>query len=191
MKTKIKKMIEKLDASNLANFAESTIWRFAEQVIIIAIAIIASTFLGLAVYKILAMGGLSYLIADLMVSTCSATGIPCEYNMLLGGVGLTFVLLTSFLIATVRIIGTDEHPDMIFHEMDNPEPCEVYNSKQVELLRLIQAMNGVNNLRKYANLIDLPYTTAQNYVKQFERDGYITIKSNGQGSQLEIEVVKK
>ena len=193
MKKRFKEMIEGIETYDLANSAETTVLRFGEQVIIVAIAILSSTFLGLAVYKIMAMGGLSYLIADLMASTCSSTGIPCEFNSLLGGVGLTLVLLTSFLIATVRIIVSEERQENIFYknEIVDVAPCMSYNAKQVELLRLIQAMNGINNLRKFANLIDLPYTTAQNYVKQFERDGYVSINSNGQGSRLEIQVVKK
>ena len=70
------------------------------------------------------------------------------------------------------------------------EPCRSYNERQVEMLRTIQALGGIDNLRRYANIMDLPYSTAKNYVSQFERDGYVVIHSNGQGSQLKIEVKK-
>ena len=190
-----KKLFEKIKETNfqpIAETADKSVWYIAEMVGLVFIALVVSVFAGLAVFKIMAVGGLAFVFADLMVFTCTTTGIPCEINTLMGGIGLALVVLTSLVIATARIVTSDQSffngPE---YEYLDGEPSRVYNDQQVYFLRFIQALGGLKNLRKYANVLDIPYTTAKNHVDQFERDGYVKIHSNGQGSQLDIEVLKK
>lgn len=162
----------------------------AEWIVIAGIAIMFSSFLGLIIFKIMAVGGLSAVIADLMASTCvNSTSIPCDFNVLMGGIGLSLMVVTTFFITTMKLISVEN----VMFQVDkiNNEPCRNYNSAQVETLRIIQAMNGTTNLRKFATYMQTPYSTARNYMDQFERDGYIKIHSNGQGTQIEIEVLKQ
>lgn len=164
----------------------------AEWIAIAGIAIMISSFLGLIIFKIMALGGLSAILADLMASTCiNSNTIPCDFDSLLGGIGLSLMVITTFFITTMKLI-TREH--VMFADeigLDENEPCRNYNSAQVETLRVIRALNGEKNLRKFATYMEIPYSTARNYMEIFERDGYIKIHSNGKGTQVEIEVIKQ
>ena len=162
----------------------------ADWVVVAGIAIMMSVFLGLIIFKILAVGGLSAVLADLMYSTCASTNIPCEFNSLLGGIGLSLMVVTTFFITTIKLVVKE---NVLFREeliSDFQEPCRNYNDKQIEFLRILQAMNGTTNLRKFSTYMETPYTTTVNYIDLFERDGYIKKHSNGQGTQVNIEVLR-
>jgi len=190
---KIKQKLSRIKYKDIESGAKEfscIAYDLAEWITIAGVAIISSVFLGLIIFKIFAVGGLSAVLADLMYATCTSTGIPCEVNLLLGGVGLSLMVITTFFITTMQLI-TREHvmfSDEI--ELDRDEPCRYYNDKQSEILRIIQAMKGTTNLRKFSTYMETPYTTTRNYMDQFERDGYIKIHSNGKGTQVEIEVIK-
>ena len=163
----------------------------AEWVAIAGVAIISSTFLGLIVYKIMAVGGIPAIFAELMASAClDNPAVPCEFNTLMGGVGLAVVVLTAFTIALIRMVNKFETVPFDYFFDNQDEPCRHYNEKQVKVLRVIQALGGEQNLLKFANYQDIPYTTMRNYMEQFEKDGYIAIHSNGKGAPLSIELIK-
>lgn len=195
MLRKIKKKGQKIQYKDVEKGAKKfsyIAYDLAEWVIIAGIAIMSSTFLGLIVFKIMAEGGLSAILAELMASTCiNSDNIPCEFNSLLGGIGLSLMVVTTFFITTMKLITRETVLFDVDFDKDNEEPCRNYNSAQVETLRIIQALGGAKNLMKLANYRDTPYTTMRNYVDQFERDGYVKIHSEGKGSQIEIEVLRQ
>jgi len=192
MKKNFKKLFKNVNYSDIETGAKqftSIAYDLADWVVIAGIAIISSVMLGLLVFKIMAVGGLSAVLAELMASTCDP-GVYCDFNIRMGGIGLALVVVTTFFVATIQLIN---YPRVsgLFDENKHTEPCKYYNEQQVEMLRTLQAMGGTKNLRRFANLMDIPYTTARNHIGQFKRDGYIKIHTNGQGSQIEIEVLQK
>ena len=195
MLQKMKQKLQRIKYKDVEKGAKSfsyIAYDLAEWIVIAGVAIMASTFLGLIVFQIIALGGLSGVLANLMASTCiNSTNIPCDFNTLLGGIGLSLMVVTTFFITTMKLV-TREHV-MFMEEIkgDEDEPCRNYNSTQVETLRIVQAMNGTKNLRKFATYMETAYSTARNYMELFERDGYIKIHSSGKGTQIEIEVIKK
>jgi len=190
---KMKKKFDNIEYQEIESRAKEfsyIAYGLADWVAIAGIAIVMSVFLGLIIFKIMAVGGLSAVLADLMYSTCVSTNIPCDFNTLLGGIGLSLMVVTTFFITTIKLVVRE---NVIFQDEmyeDEKEPCRNYNGKQIEVLRLIQSMNGTKNLSKFATFTEIPYMTIRNYMDLFERDGYIKQYSNGKGSQVEIEVVK-
>jgi len=192
---KMKKKISNIEYQEIESRAKEFsyfAYSLADWVAIAGVAIVMSVFLGLIIFKILAVGGLSAVLADLMYSTCVSTNIPCDFNTLLGGVGLSLMVVTTFFITTMKMVVRENviFQDELIDMEDDKEPCRNYNTKQIEMLRLIQSLKGTKNLRKFSAFADIPYMTARNYMDLFERDGYIKVHSNGQGSQVEIEVIK-
>lgn len=192
-KENIKKILADVDlflTSDDVRDLDNRVWYYAGQVVILLSGILMSSMLGLIVFWIMASGGLSALLGTIMASACTGTGIPCDFDIALGVVGFSLVIVTSFSIAFIRLIRRDINSFETTVELDEAEPTRFYNDKQIEVLRFIQALNGTENLNRIANLLNVPYTTARNYVELFERDGYVKINSNGQGSPLEIEVIR-
>lgn len=190
---KVKKGIGNIEYKEIESRAKEfsyIAYGLADWVAIAGVAIIMSVFLGLIIFKILVVGGLSAVLADLMYSTCVSTNIPCDFNTLLGGIGLSLMVVTTFFITTMKLVVRE---NVLFQEEmieDDQEPCRFYNEKQVEVLRLIQAMKGTKNLSKFSTFTEIPYMTIRNYMDQYEKDGYIKQHSNGKGTQVEIEVIK-
>ena len=146
-----------------------------------------STFLGLIVLKIMVVGGISAVLADLMASTCTTTGIPCDFNLLLGGIGLSLVVITTFFITTIKLTQFQ-----IDFAMDgDPLPYENYNEQQLTALKVIQAVDGKPSYNRIANFLDIPYTTFRGYMDRFEKDGYVKTQRNGQGTPVQIDVLEK
>lgn len=192
-KIQIKKALERVDkfiGSPEVDDIDNVVWYYAGQIVIVLVAILISSILGLIAFQIMASGGLPALFANIMASACMTTGIPCDYGVTIGVVALSLILITSFVVAFVRIINRDVANFELSVDLDEKQPSRYYNEKQVEVLRFIQALNGTENLSRIANLLNVPYTTARNYVELFERDGYVKIVSNGKGSPVEIEVIK-
>ena len=160
----------------------------ADWIAIAGTAILMSTFLGLIVFKIMSVGGIPAVLADLMVSTCISTGIPCEFNSLLGGVGLSLVVITTFFITTMRL----SLYQFKYMEMgDQDEKCHSYSEREKVALKVIQAVNGEMSYNRTANFLDIPYTTFRSYMDKFESDGYLVTERNGQGTPVKIDVLEK
>lgn len=200
MKEKFEKMINKLNpekvdqlGEDIGKFAGDFMWTVGEWIKAAAVAIIISVFMGLIVFKILAVGGLAAMFADLMASTCINTGVPCEYNALMGGLGFALVFLTSFAIAFIKLFMFFEKIidiDEIEFEVLEDEPCRRYNEDMVKALTTIQNLGGHENLRSLSVFMKIHYTTLRRYVDKFEEDGYVTIHSDGKGKPVEVRLAK-
>ena len=186
MKINLKEMFNKIrykDVENSAKEVSYFAYDLAEWITIAGTAILMSTFLGLIVLKIMAVGGIPAVLADLMASTCTGTGIPCDFNLLLGGVGLSLVVITTFFITTMKL--TQFQIDFAMEE-ENSNPCESYNDQQLTALKVIQAVDGQPSYNRIANFLDIPYTTFRSYMDKFEADGYVKTQRNGQGSRFKL-----
>lgn len=187
---RVKKSIKFEDIESAGKEIGYFAFDLAEWIIIAGTGIMVSTFLGLIVYKIMAVGGIPAIFAELMASAClNNPVVPCEVNTLLGGVALTLVVLTGFSLALIRLTAYFEK--VPFTYVGEDEPCKHYNAKQIKVLRTLQALGGEKNLRKFANYQEIPYSTLRNYLDQFERDGYITVRSNGKGAPIHIDINKR
>jgi len=161
----------------------------ASLFVTLVIYLTASVLIGMLVFKILAVGGIEAVLAQLMAVTCvNNPGIPCDFYSLLAGIGLSLVILTGLAIAIMR--ETLKIERVPFQTPEDPGPCISYNVEMVDVLRTIQKLGGVENLNGLANWKGIPVTSIRRYVTQFEKDGYVTVHSSGKGSPLEIRLVK-
>lgn len=163
----------------------------ATLLVTLAVYAVASVALGLIVFKILAVGGIEALIAELMATTCiNSAGIPCDFNTLYAGIGLTLVVLTGLAVAVLR--ETVKMERVPFQDVqDDPGPSRVYNDEMIKVLRYIQALGGVEDIQGLKGLGDwlgIPYTSMRRYVEQYQRDGYVTIHNNGKGAPVRIQL---
>lgn len=166
-----------------------TIVDLGELLLTLIIYLTASVLIGGIVYKILAVGGIEAVIAQLMAATCvNSAGIPCDYNALLAGVGLSLVILTAAAIAIMReTLKIEKVP--FYDDLDpDPGPCKNYNSEMISVLRTIQKLGGVENLHGLAAWKGIPYTSMRRYVDQFQQDGYVKVNSNGKGAPVRIDL---
>jgi Na+-transporting methylmalonyl-CoA/oxaloacetate decarboxylase gamma subunit len=151
----------------------------------IAFMVFSVLFGGLT-FKIIAVGGIEAVLADLMASTCTNnTAIPCDYQALLGAAGMALVIVTSWFIYFIRVIGSAEEE----FNTEDKEPSRAYNDDMADILADIQNLGGVENLKALAEWKGIPYTTLRRYVKRFEIDGYVMVISNGKGSPVVVEVL--
>lgn len=151
---------------------------------------VAAASIGALVYKILAVGGIEAVLAQLMAATCiNRAGIPCDFNTLLAGVGLTLVILTGLAVAVLR--ETVKMENVSFQDLADAGPCRAYTEEMSKVLRYVQALGGVDTiegLKGLGNWLGIPYTTMRRYMEQFKKDGYITIESNGRGAPVQIRL---
>lgn len=152
---------------------------------------VTAVIVALAGYQIMAAGGVEAVIAQLMAATCANNpNIPCEFNVLLGGVALALIILSSLAVTVnAAIIYISENTDSAEMAIEQ-QPSSCYNEEMVRLLRTIQDLRTVENLKGLADWKGMALTTARRYCEQFERDGYIKIYSNGKGSPVRIETLK-
>lgn len=198
VKEKFDVMIKKLNADkidqagkNLAGFAAGFLMTFAEWIKIAAVGLFLSVFIGLIVFKIMAVGGLAVIFGDLMANTCINLSLPCDVNILMGGLGFSLVFLTTFFIIFSRLFFLFENIKTVTFEDDYiQEPSRVYSEEMVKVLRTIQGLGGCENLLSLANFQGVPYTTMRNYINQYESDGYIAVSRNGQGSPITISLIQ-
>lgn len=155
----------------------------------LVIYLVASVLIGFVAFKVLAVGGIEAIMAQLMAVTCvNNPGIPCDYNTLIGGIGLSLIILTGVAIAIVReTIKIEKVP---FRDAEDITGRLTYTKEMNNTLRTIQKLGGAENLKGLADWKGIPYTTIRRYVEQFEKDGYITIHSSGKGAPLEIRLVQ-
>lgn len=197
LKEKFDNMIKKVNpdkvdqvGKRVEEFAGDMIMPMTEWIKAGFVGIVISVFTGLIAFKILAVGGLAVVFADLMASTCVNTAVACEYNSLMGGLGFSLVFLTSFVIAFAKLIIYLEDVDRIEYEVIEDEPCRSYNEDMVKTLKTIQSLGGIENLMALANFKGIHYTTLRRYVEKFEEDGYVTVHSNGKGKPVEVRLAK-
>ena len=128
-----------------------------------------------------------------MVSACTnSAAVPCEFNTLLGGIGLSLVFVTGFFIAFMRLVGIlrNGENNEILHFMEAEiEPSKSYNDELALLLKDIQGLGYIDNLLGYAQWKNIPYTTMRRRVEQLEKDGYVKIHSNGKGTPVEVRKI--
>ena len=76
------------------------------QLVIYLVAyLVMNTLLALIVFNIMAAGGLAGVFASLMAAACTnSDAIPCDFNLLLGSIGLALVILTGAAVAIWREI---------------------------------------------------------------------------------------
>lgn len=197
IKVKFDNMIKKINPDKVDRIgkeielmAEPFVVNMAEWIKVVFVSLVISVFMGLIVFKILAVGGLAVVFADLMASTCVNSGIACEYNSLMGALGFALVFLTSLFISFAKsILYFDNITKVDFEILDN-EPCRSYNEDMVKTLTTIQSLGGIENLLALANFKGIHYTTLRRYVDKFEEDGYVTIHSNGKGKPVEVRLAK-
>jgi len=154
----------------------------------------ASVVLGLTTYNIIATGGLAALLAQLMAYTCTGSdNIPCNFNTLLGGVGMALVLVTSIAIVTLRVIRDAENKianSSIYDTEKEKDPVKYYNEEMADVLRFIIALGPeIECLRTLAIYKGINYSTLRRWVYQFQSDGYVRVHSNGKGAPVRIEVL--
>lgn len=151
----------------------------------------ASVMIGMIVFKIILVGGIEAVLAQMMAVTCvNSPGIPCDFNVMLAGIGLSLVVLTGAAIAIMR--ETLKIEKVPFQDADNNRSggCLSYNVEMVDVLSTVQKLGGVENLNGLANWKGIPVTTMRRYVYQFQKDGYVTVHSKGKGSPLDVRLVK-
>ena len=150
-----------------------------------------SVIFGLITFKIIAVGGIEAVLAELMASTCATNAaVPCDFQTLLAGIGLALVVTTSLFISVVKsLVLADNNfmADPPVKEVDNP--CQFYNNDMSDLLVEIRKLGGVENLHSLAQWKGLSYSTLRRYVLRFEKDGYVKVKSNGKGKPVIVELV--
>ena len=147
--------------------------------------LVSSTLLGLMAYYLLAQpGGLVGVLAGVMAKTCAVTGY-CEFQGLFGSLGFAITALTSFTIYTMLIIKKGEDSIDTAPAVTNGQ----YKGEQLEVLEKIQGLGVVESLSSFGNYLGVPYGTLHRWVKEFEEDGLVRIKSNGSGSPMRIEAV--
>jgi len=197
IKAKFDSMIKKINpdkidriGKDLESLAAPFLINMAEWIKLVAVALVISVFMGLIVFKILAVGGLAVVFADLMASTCVNTGVACEYNSLMGALGFALVFLTSLVISFVKSILHIENITKVEFDVIDNEPCRSYNEDMVKTLTTIQSLGGIENLMALANFKGIHYTTLRRYVDKFEEDGYVTVHSNGKGKPVEVRLAK-
>ena len=155
----------------------------------LVIYLVASVLIGFVVYKILAVGGIEAVLAQLMAAACvNNSGVPCDFNTLLAGTGLTLVILAGAAIAIMRETLKIENVPFYDDLTQDLGPCKNYNSEMTEVLNTIQKLGGVENLHGLAAWKGIPYTTMRNYITTFENDGYVKVNSTGKGAPVRIDL---
>lgn len=146
-------------------------------------AVVVSSMLAAVVYLIIRDGGIEALLARTMAAAClSNPSLDCEYQNVLGVLGMSLVLLTSIVIYSMRLFND------LFNQVniDKEEMSRSYNDDMISLLTDIQRLQTVENLKGLADWKGMAYTTVQRYIKTFEQDGYVTVVRNGKGSPTEV-----
>ncbi len=152
--------------------------------------LVAAVGLGLIVFRIIATGGITALLAQLMATSCvNSAAIPCDFNTLLAGIGLAIVILTGLAIAIMRQAIELERVEFT-DTIESTEPSRSYNAEMAKLLRDIRGLRVIDGIKGLADLRGMAVTTARRHCEQFEKDGYIVIYSNGKGSATRIEAIK-
>ena len=142
---------------------------------------------GSVAFKIIAVGGIEAVLAELMAATCvNNSTIPCDFQSLLAGAGLALVICTGLAIAVMREVVKME----VVPFEDQYEPSRGYNDTMAEVLRDIQGLGGLESLHAFGNFKGIHYTTLRRYIDRYERDGYVTIHSSGKGAALEVRLAK-
>ena len=170
---------------------KTVIMDMASLFVTLIIYLTASVLIGLVVFNIIVVGGIEAVLAQLMANTCAANAaVPCDFTTLLAGIGLSLVILTALAIAIFRQAAKIE--DVPFYAVEPTNGASRnYNEDQVKVLRYIQALGGVDdikNLRGLGDWIGIPYTSMRRYVDRYQADGYITVQNNGQGAPMEIRL---
>lgn len=169
----------------------TVIMDMASLFVTLIIYLTASVLIGLVVYKIIVVGGIEAVLAQLMANTCATNpAVPCDFTTLLAGTGLSLVILTGLAISIFR--QTIKMEDVPFYDIEPSNGASRnYNEDMVKVLRYIQALGGVDdikNLRGLGDWIGVPYTSMRRYVSRYQADGYIVIQNNGQGAPMEIRL---
>ncbi len=147
------------------------------------VVLVTSVLLGLTVYYILAQpAGLAGVFGRAMAVTCVNTGY-CDYQSLLGAVGLSLVILTSFTTYFILTLKAGEDSDW---EDEKAIPRH-YVGRQKEMLEKIIGLKRVESLSGLSNFTGISYSTLYGWCEQFEEDGLVRVIRNGKGSPLVIE----
>jgi len=146
--------------------------------------LVASVVLGLSVYNILSYpGGLAGLFGNVLATTCINTGY-CDFQALLGVLGLSLVVLSSF--TAYFILNLKAAEDKGWDE-DMGEIFRRYEGRQKEILEKIIGLRYVESLSGLSTFTGISYSTLYGWCEQFEEDGLVKINRNGSGSPLLIE----
>lgn len=146
-------------------------------------AVAVSAVLAAVVYFIIADGGIEALLARTMAAACRDNpAVSCDFQTTLAILGMALVLLTSMVIYALRLFNTQLNGLVI----DEPEISNNYNDDMVSLLRDIQRLKVVKNLKGLADWKGMAPTTVHRYVDIFEKDGYVSVTRNGKGSPTEV-----
>lgn len=157
---------------------DANVW-FVEVITVIVV----STLLGLNVYYVLAQpAGLAGLFGRLMATTCVNTGY-CDFQSLMGALGLALVILSSFTAYFILRLKAAEDENW----NDEPEICPGYRGRQREIFEKIMGLGTVESLSGFASFSGIPYSTLHGWCEKFEEDGFVEITRNGKGSAMIIK----
>jgi len=187
----IKNMWEKIKPgiAQVLNRAGSDADRYGDKaldyIIVLITFLVLSAVFAAVTFVIVAAGGLETIIAQQMAAACiNNPGVPCDYQLLLATVGMTLVLITSWSIYFFRTVINAENS---FNAQDT-DPSAEYTEHMKSVLIDIQTLGGVENLNALADWKGIPYTTLRRWVSQFEKDGYVTVHSNGRGCPVTVDL---
>jgi hypothetical protein len=190
-KLKLKEIVQSIKTrDNLARTGEDIKYVAVDSGVLfvtLAAYLTAAVLLALVVYGVMAAGGIAGILAQLMAVSC-INGITCEFDALMGGAGLSLVLITGATIAIIRETAKIER--VPFQDNENTEPCRFYSDEMNKALETIQRLGGVENLHSLANFKGIPYTTMRRYVEKFETDGYVKVINNGKGKPVEVNLIR-